>query len=160
MQWPASVLAWYANSAGWSGNDTTTAVAVALAGSGGDDQWFWSPDVVTVPNTVGVWCVPDTGKAPVAQFDLYRIGDNAKAAHALWVANGRSWVWSPVWLAGMWHAYMADAKRGTDAPLPGVPASVRFRALRSLDGTGQLVRQAQLTRGAILDAVTHIRTLH
>lgn len=153
MKWPANVLAYQALSAGFQRDDAITAVAVALAGTEGDDAYRTPAATLGATALVGAWSIPDDGSPLLAGVDLTKLSQNADAAHRLWEAAGRSWQWSAVWRAGTWRGRLDDARRGVAAPQRGVAAGVRYPELETAGDGPDLARAAEQFRGHVLDAI-------
>lgn len=123
---PAAQIAALAKSAGWAGEDVVTAVAVALAESGGNPRALAddSDDL-----SYGLWQInmlgamgPERRRAfgLTSNEQLYDPATNARAAHAIWRSQG----WQRGWGAYSSGAYrkhlpVARAAAGSPAPTPG-----------------------------------------
>lgn len=126
MIWPAAVVARFALDAGWAGDDAPVAVAVALAGSGGDDQHCDVVSFVPLVALVGLWLVP-SGETPGEPFGgLLRPQANAIEAHRLWTGDGPGWSWNAAWHTGRWLDRVDDARAAVQGPARGAPAGPWF----------------------------------
>ena len=103
MRWDAHQLARVAEHAGFVGDDVRTAVAVALATSGGMDHYRFRPGSPGSGDYHGLWGI-DTDRYPwysTVRLDIP--AENARCAREL-CAEHWGWRWSPVWEAGHWQA--------------------------------------------------------
>lgn len=105
----AAQIAQYAASAGWTGTDLITAVAVALAESGGDANAqgdFGDPNA-GVYNAFGLWQV-NTGENPqFANDNLLDPQTNANDAYAIWQQIG--WGGWSTYSSGKYAAFIPTA---------------------------------------------------
>ncbi|TDV54997.1 transglycosylase SLT domain-containing protein [Actinophytocola oryzae] len=129
-------IARHAANAGWSGNDLETAVAVALAESGGDPDLLgdvrlqtdtWGP-------SVGLWQIRSINAGHGNQFDQQHRNEaanhdpatNAANAHAIYEQAGGWRPWT-VHRTGAYQQYLDRARRAVEAnrqaPAPTEPAS-------------------------------------
>jgi Lysozyme like domain len=146
MRWNASELARFARD-----DDVVTATAVALATSGGIDQYVYQPGSPGVGRYVGLWGI-DTDRWPdYADRTLQAPHVNAQTAREL-VEQYGGWGWSAAARAGTHLAHMAHA--GTEASR--IMATQSAHVDMGATGAGYPVQQtlATLARGRAM-----IRTL-
>jgi Lysozyme like domain len=104
----ASDIATYAANAGFTGDDLVTAVAIALAESGGDPQAL-GDTTITPGGSLGLWQInlrwhPEFQANPNALYDPQT---NANAAYSVFKQQGFS-AWS-TFNGGQYSAHLADA---------------------------------------------------
>jgi hypothetical protein len=104
-----SDIAGYVLQAGWSGGDASTAVAVALAESGGDPARRGTVD----PNDLGLFQVNSHYHPEILRSNWQDPASNAIVAHAIWAKDG----WAP-WTTYRTGAYLLFKARG-DAAVKG-----------------------------------------
>jgi len=108
MKWTAAQIARVAAAAGFGPADTVTATAVALATSGGLDNYDHRYGYPGTGRQRGLWGI-DTDRWPAyADRPLDVPAVNATTARELCVAHD-GWSWSPTWFAGHWAAYVPHA---------------------------------------------------
>lgn len=121
--WAPAAIVGFARQAGWEGAEVVTAVAVAMAASGGADHALETYPHGTPRQTRGLWAVDVDQVADDVAATLYDPRANARAAYGFWEANGRSWDWSPVYRSGGWRTYLDAADQATkydqDGPVTG-----------------------------------------
>lgn len=110
----ASEIAGYASNAGFSGNDLVTAVAIALAESGGDPQALGDTSI-TPGGSLGLWQInlkyhPEYQANPSVLYDPQI---NANAAWKIFTASGFS-AWS-TFNGGQYQAHLDDANAAVNA---------------------------------------------
>lgn len=123
---PAAQIATLAKAAGWSGEDVVTAVAVALAESGGNPRALAddSDDL-----SYGLWQInmlggmgPERRRAfgLTSNEQLYDPATNARAAHAIWRGQGWQRGWG-AYSSGAYRKHLPAARAavGAPAPVPG-----------------------------------------
>src|SRR5579859_6631813 len=93
MRFTAQQIASFASGAGFSGNDLVTAVAIALAESGGDPQQY-NPEIKARGGTppgygsYGLWQIYRKMHPEFASWNLYDPNQNAAAAYSVYQAQG------------------------------------------------------------------------
>lgn len=110
----ASEIATYAANAGFSGDDLVTAVAIALAESGGDPQAHGDTSI-TPGGSLGLWQInlrwhPEFAANPNALYDPQT---NANAAYKVYGQQGFQ-AWS-TFNGGQYQAHLPDAQAGINA---------------------------------------------
>lgn len=114
------MIAAYAIGVGFAGDDAVTAVAIALAESGGDASAH-NGNVFTRDDSYGLWQINMFGaleRPRLTQFgimtkvQLLDPGTNAKAAYSIFQGQGFK-AWS-VWLSGAYRMHMTRAKAAVD----------------------------------------------
>jgi hypothetical protein len=106
----ASDIATYASSAGFSGNDLVTAVAVALAESGGD------PSIPGDNGTsMGLWQIHFTVHPQFNGWDLTDPQTNANAAYSLYNARGGTFTDWTTYNTGKYTTFLGEASNGVAA---------------------------------------------
>lgn len=128
MKLPASEIAQYAAGAGFFGDDLVTAVAVALAESGGNPKAYNPETQAGTPEgkgSFGLWQIYLYKHQEFAMLDLYEPAANAAAAFSVYAAAGNSFrPWStfsqdnPKTGEPWYTAHVSDAQAGVDS-LPG-----------------------------------------
>lgn len=116
MRWDDPSIAGFAYRAGFRSGDQATAVAIALATSGGDDAYEYSPLFGPRHHWVGLWGV-DILEFP--QFDASLMRNPvycAEAAYFIWAATGTSWAWSQAFTSGAYKRYAAEGAFATSLP--------------------------------------------
>jgi Lysozyme like domain len=110
----ASDIAIYAANAGFSGDDLITAVAIALAESGGDPQALGDTSI-TPGGSLGLWQInlkfhPEYQANPSALYDPQT---NANAAYRVFQQQGFE-AWS-TFKGGQYQAHLDDANAAVNA---------------------------------------------
>lgn len=128
MKLSASDIAQYAAGAGFYGEDLVTAVAVALAESGGNSHAYNPETQAGAPQgkgSFGLWQIYLNAHPEFAMLDLYDPAANAAAAFSVYAAAGNSFrPWStfsqdnPATGEPWYVAHLNDAQAGVDV-LPG-----------------------------------------
>lgn len=148
-------IALVADAAGFDDKNLATAIAVALAESGGDR------DAISITNDYGLWQINKRAHAKLfTQYQWNREADNAKMAKAVW--DGAGWKAWTVWKTGAYLRYKARAERvakeyivNKPPPLPEIPNPLE--PLTNLVGfvtnTDNWKRLAYFIFGAILIAI-------
>lgn len=98
--WHAAQVAQWVQAAGWKGDDITTATALAMAASGGDDHHTSNPSWVPALERRGLFALRACEAPALSPGELYDPVRNAKAAWAFWRDMGGTWAWHPVWVSG------------------------------------------------------------
>jgi hypothetical protein len=97
-----------ADQAGFDHDGIVTATALAIATSGGIDDYDYRPGLPGCGHYVGLWGV-DTDRWPwLADRPLHDPRVAATAAYELW-RDHDGWSWSPAWAAGHWQHYTQHA---------------------------------------------------
>ena len=103
---PKQIAVW-ATQAGFTGNDVTTAVAVALAESGGRID---ATNTNTNGSTdYGVWQINSIHADEFAKHPQWWSVENADMAHDIFVAAGNSWKPWTTYTSGAYNMYLAQA---------------------------------------------------
>jgi len=115
MMWQAPALCGFAESAGFVRADVPTAVAVALAASGGNDAYVAEPWGGSRTVSVGLWQIVcdrwDTDRLTLL-LDPY---SNARAALALFEDAGARWGWCDGYRSGRWSLFVDQAERAASS---------------------------------------------
>lgn len=107
---PKQIAVW-AQQAGFSGNDLTIAVAVALAESGGRvDATNNNSDGST---DYGVWQINSIHTAEFQKYPQWWSVENADMAHDIWAAAGNKWTPWTTYTSGVYNIHMAQASAAT-----------------------------------------------
>ena len=101
---------------GWQGDAAVTAVALALAASGGDAALGGPSDDDLGAWGVGLWQVSMLRYPGLAKFDLTDPLTAARSAHALWHATGHLWDWCPAWSGERHLEFEGRARAAVAAP--------------------------------------------
>lgn len=128
MKLSASEIAQFAAGAGFYGDDLVTAVAVALAESGGNPSAYNPETQAGTPQgqgSFGLWQIYLFKHQEFVMLDLYNPAANAAAAFSVYAAAGNSFrPWStfsqdnPQTGEPWYAAHVSDAQAGVDS-LPG-----------------------------------------
>lgn len=116
----AQDIATYARNAGFDGNDLVTAVAVALAESGGNSGAY-NPETAAKGGTpegqgsVGLWQIYTKKHPEFAGQDLHDPQTNANAAFSVYSAAGQSFTPWSTYTSGKYSAYMQTATEAVSA---------------------------------------------
>jgi cell wall-associated NlpC family hydrolase len=121
-------IAGYAQAAGVAGPDLTTAVAVALAESGGNtwaidndtngsqDQGLWQINTVHASQFPGMTRDPGTGsRATVGSSSIFDPASNAKAMYLV-SSGGSSWTPWSTYTSGAYRQHLGAAQNGAANP--------------------------------------------
>jgi Lysozyme like domain len=120
----ASQIAEYASAAGFSGDDLVTAVAVALAESGGDPNAHGDTDLGSGTGSFGLWQIYSDAHPEYKPFtQLYDPRRNANAAYAIYKEAGSSFTPWSTYNGGEYEEYLDNAQQGVNAISAG-PDSV------------------------------------
>lgn len=118
MKLSAADIAQVAANAGFSGNDLTTAVAVALAESGGNPSAYNPETAAGTPQgqgSYGLWQIYLKAHPEFSGVDLTDPNNNANAAFSVYSAAGSSFrPWS-TFNNGAYQAHLVDAEGATAA---------------------------------------------
>jgi hypothetical protein len=120
-------IRYYAQSAGFSGNDLDTAVAVAMAESSGNPMVYNPETAAGTPDgegSYGLWQIYLHAHPEFAFANLYDPQINANAAYAIYSAAGGFSPWS-TYNSGAYQAYLAPAA----AANPAATAPIGLTAL-------------------------------
>jgi hypothetical protein len=107
----AAQIAQYASNAGWSGSDLATAVAIALAESGGNPQAYNPETAAGAPvnkGSYGLWQIYLNAHPEYAGDNLYDPQTNANDAYEIWQNAGFS-AWS-TYKGGQYETFLASAQ--------------------------------------------------
>jgi hypothetical protein len=112
-----SDIAAVAQSAGFSGSDLITAVAVALAESGGNPNAYNAETAAGAPQglgSYGLWQIYLNAHPEFAGDNLYDPAANANAAYSIYSASGGSFrAWS-TFKNGAYQAFLDSAQSGVN----------------------------------------------
>lgn len=113
MKLQPNTIAGYATQAGFSGNDLVTAVAVALAESGGDSKAY-NPEVAAgAPigkGSYGLWQIYLHAHPEFANDDLYDPQVNADDAYEIYAKAGNSFQPWSTFKNGAYQAHLTVAQ--------------------------------------------------
>lgn len=113
-----SDIAALASSAGFVGSDLITAVAVALAESGGNPNAYNAETAAGAPTgkgSYGLWQIYLNAHPEFAGDNLYDPAANANAAYSIYSASGGSFrAWS-TFKSGAYQAFLDSANAGVNA---------------------------------------------
>ena len=113
---PKQIAVW-ATQAGFTGNDVTTAVAVALAESGGRID---ATNTNTNGSTdYGVWQINSIHADEFAKHPQWWSVENADMAHDIWAAAGNSWKPWTTYTSGAYNMFLGQASSAAGAVDPG-----------------------------------------
>lgn len=113
----ASEIATVAQNAGFSGDDLVTAVAIALAESGGNPSAYNPETAAGTPKgqgSYGLWQIYRKAHPEFATWDLNDPQTNANAAFSVYSAAGGFSPWS-TWNNGAYVAKLDDAQSAVSA---------------------------------------------
>lgn len=111
----AAQIAQYAAGAGFSGLDLTTAVAIALAESGGDPNAHGDTTLGSGTGSFGLWQIYLDAHPEYANVNLYDPSENAAAAYAIYVQAGNSFTPWSTFNNGAYQAYLSQASGALNA---------------------------------------------
>lgn len=114
----AAQIAYYAQNAGFTGQDLQTAVAIALAESSGNPNVYNPESAASTPagqGSYGLFQIYLNAHPEYQGVNLYDPQTNANAAYAIYAAAGGFSPWS-TYNSGTYEAYM-----GVAAPAPAAP---------------------------------------
>lgn len=109
----AAGLAQLAANAGFQGNDLVTAVAIALAESGGNPGVVGDQNI-TPGGSVGLWQINLHYHPEYTAQELVDPQTNADAAFAIYSAAGNSFTPWSTFKTGAYTAYLGSAQDGSD----------------------------------------------
>jgi Lysozyme like domain len=132
MKLSASDIAQYAAAAGFTGNDLSTAVAVALAESGGDPQAF-NPE-----GSYGLWQIYVHDHPEFAEDDLYDPGTNGRDAFAIYVNAGYSFTPWTTFKTGAYARYLPASQSAVASLTQGIQISPGVTVLPPAQSAGGL----------------------
>jgi hypothetical protein len=107
----AGQIAQYAANAGWSGNDLSTAVAIALAESAGNPSAYNPETAAGAPvgkGSYGLWQIYLNAHPEYAADNLYDPQTNANDAYEIWQSAGFS-AWS-TYSGKQYQAFLSTAQ--------------------------------------------------
>jgi hypothetical protein len=110
---PASIIAVYAESAGFQGPDLQVAVAVALAESGGDPNAVGDLDI-TPGGSIGLWQVNLKAHPGYTAYQLFDPQANANAAYSIYQDAGNSFIPWSTYTGGQYSAFIVQAQQGVN----------------------------------------------
>jgi hypothetical protein len=111
----ASDIAGYASGAGFQGNDLVTAVAIALAESGGDPNAHGDTNIGSGTGSVGLWQINLDSHPEYANVNLYDPSENAAAAFSIYTQRGRSFTAWSTYTGGQYQSFLEQANGGVSA---------------------------------------------
>jgi hypothetical protein len=155
-------IAYYAQTAGFDGQDLNIAVAVALAESGGNPN-VYNPETATgTPQgegSYGLWQIYLKDHPEYANDNLYDPQTNANDAYELYSNSGGFSPWA-TYNSGAYQAYLSPA---ATAPLPSVPGLTLTAPSQvsplSVPATGWNLETVLWVGGAILAGLALISLL-
>lgn len=109
----AAGIAQLAANAGFQGNDLVTAVAVALAESGGNPGTVGDLNI-TPGGSIGLWQINLKWHPEYTAAELMDPQSNANAAYAIYRAAGSTFQPWSTFKNGMYTAYLDQAQAGAD----------------------------------------------
>jgi hypothetical protein len=121
-------IAYYAQNAGFSGNDLNIAVAIALAESSGNPN-VYNPETFAPGGTpsgqgsYGLWQIYLKDHPEYASANLYDPQTNANAAYSLYAAAGGFSPWAS-YNSGTYQAYLANFAPAGPGSIPGLTAAI------------------------------------
>ncbi len=110
-------IAGYAAAAGFSGADLVTAVAIALAESGGNPSAYNPETAAGTPQgqgSYGLWQIYLYAHPEYQGVNLFDPATNAGAAYAVYLGAGGFSPWS-TYNSGAYQAYLGQANQGVNA---------------------------------------------
>jgi len=116
-------ISYYAQRAGFTGQDLVTAVAIALAESSGNPNTYNPETAAGTPQgqgSYGLWQIYLTAHPEYAGVNLYDPQTNANAAFAIYSAAGGFSPWS-TYNSGEYQAYLIPSA-SVAPPVPGLTA--------------------------------------
>jgi Lysozyme like domain len=122
----AAQIAFYAQAAGFSGNDLDTAVAIALAESSGNPNSYNPETAAGTPSgegSYGLWQIYLAAHPEYAGVNLYDPQTNASAAYTIYAAAGGFSPWA-TYNSGAYQAYVgasASAAPSASNPVISIP---------------------------------------
>lgn len=156
MRWPAGVIAQVCLGAGFNRDTAPTAVAVALAASGGDDGFRFGPTVAGGPAFSGAWAIPVDQDENGSHSGSRSLREQARHVRDLTGPRQDDWSWSVVWRQGGHERFMASARAAVDSPTRGIQPPPP-RAVTSLVGGTAAIDDAERGAYAYIDGVARWR---
>ena len=139
MRWDAPAIASFARQGGIPEHEIATAIALALATSGGIATYDHVAGIPGAGRYVGLWGI-DTDRWPeYADADLHVPQMNAWAAGDLYEHAG-GWEWSPVFVAGTHRPHLHDAGVARSRVMDAQPVTLAFTPLVNNDRLHELRR--------------------
>lgn len=136
--WGVVQIARWAKEAHWTGAQLDTAVAVAMAYSGGNDHTVTNPAHVPALERRGLWGLTEAEAGPDYWPYLFDPTKAAQAAHRAWEEHGGSWAWHPVWASGAALRELPAVRAVLDAPGSGSETAQVTSFARRLDEHARL----------------------
>lgn len=159
MIWRPPAVADFARRAGFTRGPLVTAVAVALAASGGDDAWWWHPLGTGHIDERGLWAL-DLGALPELQGrDLWHPLRCAEACREVYLARGRRWDWHRVAAGGLHERHRQTAEAAARAPSPRQLEDPGSPDLAELSSSRALRRMAERVSSDVELAARGLRGL-
>lgn len=143
-------IAGAAAQAGFTGSDLVTAVAVALAESGGN------PRAVSSTGDYGLWQINRVHAELLASGDRFNPADNARMAYRVWMDAGRSWRPWVAYTTGRHLAYVGRARKAAGNPrsstggMASIPVGSPSVNASVLTAPGTWLRVAMFLAGGML----------
>jgi len=140
-----------AQQAGFSGSDLATAVAIALAESGGNPQAYNPESAAGAPQgqgSFGLWQIYLKAHPQFADVNLFDPATNAAAAYSIYSSAGGFSPWA-TFNSGAYQTNLA----AVNAAMPQAPITVASDATDTTDGTGDATVANGLGDGGILALV-------
>lgn len=109
----AQSIATYAQQAGWDGNDLVTAIAIALAESGGNPRAYNPETAAGAPagkGSYGLWQIYLNAHPEFAGDDLYDPQMNANDAYEIYTKAGNSFTAWSTFNSGVYQAHVSTAQ--------------------------------------------------
>lgn len=149
MRWPAGVIASVCLGAGFNRDTAVTAVAVALAATGGDDSAVFGPTILDGPAFAGAWAVPLELVHQYPESSPFSLREQARVVRALTGPAGDNWSWSVIWRQGSHEPFLASARAAVDNPAPGAAPPPPGAATRLLGGSAAIDQAEAHTAAAV-----------
>lgn len=150
--WAGRSIAAFAKGAGFFGDDVKTAVAIALAASGGYDHYDVHAGVPGAGHWQGLWAI-DTDLWPEhAHLDLHDPWRNAEAAYASTIM-GNGFGWSAVYRNNVYRMQLAHAATETsyqpftESPRSSMGAEARDSQREAINSRIMAIQQRSTLRG-------------
>ena len=125
-------ISFYAQNAGFTGQDLATAVAIALAESSGNSNVYNPETAAGAPQgegSYGLWQIYLNAHPEFAGENLYDPQTNADAAYAIYSAAGGFSPWT-TYKTGAYQAYLVPAASAAPA-MPGLTSAIAIPGLTS-----------------------------
>lgn len=116
-------IAYYAQTAGFNGNDLSIAVAIALAESGGNPNVYNPETAAGTPagqGSYGLWQIYLKEHPEFAADNLYDPQTNANDTYEIYTKDGGSFREWATYTEGTYQAYMGVAAPATPGAVPGL----------------------------------------